>query len=67
MTPFQKQFAILENTFKYLVTILRYFILACSRDIIVDWCELLICPIDKDYKICGFSKRFDDNNKSLHF
>ena len=24
-------------------------------------------PIAKHYKICGFPKRFDDKNKSLHF
>ena len=29
---------------------------ACSRDIIIQWCELLICPIYYHYKMCSGSK-----------
>ena len=31
---------------KYLVTILRQLFFTCCRDIVVDWCELFICPIE---------------------
>ena len=51
----------------YLVTKLRLFFFACSRDIIVDCYELLISPVDYHYKICAFPKRFDDINKSILF
>ena len=31
---------------KYLLTILRQLFFTCCRDIVVNWCELLICPIE---------------------